>query len=38
MRIFGSIQVSFWENSDTHGLSDQSKLLAIYLVAPEKPR
>ncbi len=32
MRIFGSVQRSFWENSEIHELSDQSKLLAIYLL------
>lgn len=32
MRIYGSIQISFWENSDIQSLSDQSKLLAIYLL------
>jgi hypothetical protein len=32
MRIYGSIQISFWENSDIQILSDQSKLLAIYLL------
>ncbi|MDR3490990.1 MAG: conserved phage C-terminal domain-containing protein [Gammaproteobacteria bacterium] len=32
MRIYGSIQISFWENSDIQLLSDQSKLLAIYLL------
>src|SRR5579872_1732537 len=32
MRIYGSIQISFWENSEIQSLSDQSKLLAIYLL------
>jgi len=32
MRIYGSIQISFWENSEIQLLSDQSKLLAIYLL------
>jgi uncharacterized phage protein (TIGR02220 family) len=32
MRIYGSVQIAFWENSDIQKLSDQSKLLAIYLL------
>ncbi len=32
MRIYGSIQVSFWENNDIQNLSDRSKLLALYLL------
>ena len=32
MRIYGSIQISFWEGSDIQNLSDQSKLLALYLL------
>jgi uncharacterized phage protein (TIGR02220 family) len=32
MRIYGSVQIAFWENSDIQNLSDQSKLLAIYLL------
>jgi hypothetical protein len=32
LRIYGSIQIAFWENSDIQKLSDQSKLLAIYLL------
>ncbi len=32
MRIYGSVQICFWENSETQSLSDQSKLLAIYLL------
>ena len=32
MRIYGSIQISFWENGEIQRLSDQSKLLAIYLL------
>jgi len=32
MRIYGSIQISFWENSEIQVLSDQAKLLAIYLL------
>ena len=31
MRIYGSIQTCFWENSDAQKLSDQGKLLATYL-------
>ncbi|MEO8964508.1 MAG: hypothetical protein ABI370_07545 [Gammaproteobacteria bacterium] len=31
MRIYGSIQTCFWENSDAQRLSDQGKLLATYL-------
>lgn len=32
MRIYGSVQICFWENSNTQTLSDQGKLLAIYLL------
>jgi|GEM_PF-1314138 len=32
MRIFGSIQLCFWASLDTQQLSDQGKLLAIYLL------
>ncbi len=32
MRIYGSVQVCFWENNDVQKLSDQAKLLAIYLL------
>lgn len=32
MRIYGSVQICFWENTDTQNLSDQAKLLAIYLL------
>jgi uncharacterized phage protein (TIGR02220 family) len=32
MRIYGSVQTCFWENTDTQQLSDQAKLLAIYLL------
>jgi uncharacterized phage protein (TIGR02220 family) len=32
MRIYGSIQVRFWENADVQKLSDKAKLLAIYLL------
>jgi hypothetical protein len=31
MRIYGSIQTSFWANSDAQKLSDQGKLLLTYL-------
>jgi len=32
MRIYGSIQTAFWEGDVIQHLSDQSKLLAIYLL------
>ncbi len=32
MRIYGSVQICFWENAETQNLSDQAKLLAIYLL------
>ena len=32
MRIYGSIHVSFWGNNQIQALSDQSKVLAIYLL------
>ncbi|HSW68534.1 MAG TPA: conserved phage C-terminal domain-containing protein [Gammaproteobacteria bacterium] len=32
MRMYGSVHISFWENSETQNLSDQAKLLAIYLL------
>ena len=32
MRKFGSVQISFWQNSNIQDLSDQAKLLAIYLL------
>lgn len=32
MRIFGSIPICFWERTDIQPLSDQAKLLAIYLM------
>lgn len=32
MRIYGSVQLSFWENPEIQHLSDQAKLLAIYLI------
>lgn len=32
MRLYGSVQVTFWENHITQKLSDQAKLLAIYLM------
>lgn len=32
MRIYGSIQTSFWENSEIQSLPDQAKVLAIYLL------
>ena len=32
MRIYGSVQICFWENADTQQLSDQGKLFAIYLL------
>lgn len=32
MRIYGAIQTSFWESSDIQQLSDEAKLLAIYLL------
>lgn len=32
MRIYGSVQICFWENTDIQNLSDQAKLLAIYLL------
>lgn len=32
MRIYGSVQVRFWENEKIQRLSDQAKLLAIYLL------
>jgi len=31
MRIYGSIHICFWANSDIQKLSDQEKLLALYL-------
>lgn len=32
MRVYGSVQLSFWENSAFQSVSDQAKLLAIYLL------
>lgn len=32
MRVYGSVQTCFWENTDNQELSDQAKLLAIYLL------
>lgn len=32
MRIYGSVQICFWENSEIQCLSDQAKILAIYLL------
>lgn len=32
MRIYGSVQIQFWENQEIQRLSDQAKLLAIYLL------
>ena len=32
MRIYGAVQVCFWANAETQYLSDQGKLLAIYLL------
>lgn len=32
MRIYGSVRTCFWESADTQQLSDQGKLLAIYLL------
>lgn len=32
MRLYGSVQVTFWENPVTQKLSDQAKLMAIYLM------
>ena len=32
MRIYGSVQTCFWETTETQQLSDQGKLLAIYLL------
>ena len=32
MREYGQVQVSFWSNPDNVGLSDQGKLLAVYLL------
>lgn len=32
MRIYGSVQLCFWESIDIQSLSDQAKLLAIYLL------
>jgi len=32
MRMYGSVQICFWENAETQNLSDQAKLLAIYLL------
>ena len=32
MRIYGSVQICFWENTDTQQLSDKSKILALYLL------
>ena len=33
MRIYGAIQTRFWAHEDVRKLSDQSKLLAIYLLS-----
>ena len=33
MRIYGSIHTCFWSSKATQELSDQAKLLAIYLLA-----
>lgn len=32
LRTYGSVQTCFWQGSDTQKLSDQGKLLAIYLL------
>ena len=32
MRVYGSIQIRFWENQQILQISDQAKLLAIYLL------
>src|SRR3990167_8153130 len=32
MRIYGSVPIVFWANAETQSLSDQGKLLAIYLL------
>lgn len=32
MRMYGSVHISFWENRETQNISDQAKLLAIYLL------
>ncbi len=32
MRIYGSVPVIFWDNPDIQNLSDQAKLLAVYLL------
>jgi len=32
MRDYGKVFSSFWQSDDTHGLSDDGKLLAIYLL------
>ncbi len=32
MRIYGSVQIRFWENDNIQQISDQAKLLAIYLL------
>ncbi|MEO8400573.1 MAG: conserved phage C-terminal domain-containing protein [Gammaproteobacteria bacterium] len=32
MRIYGAIQICFWEKPETQQLSDEGKLLAIYLL------
>src|SRR5262245_57907907 len=33
MRTYGSIQTKFWSHLDIHLLSDQAKLLALYLLS-----
>lgn len=32
MREYGQVQSSFWQSEDAQGLSDQGKLLAVYLL------
>lgn len=33
MRDYGSVQSTFWTSPTTHGMSDEAKLLSLYLIA-----